>query len=86
VGDVVISVTLDWIPGKGIGPFVEQPSAEFRAVKSLEGADGVLLHIVTKAHLPPREKVRELSHQHSLDIQDLSEQTGFTQDELRKLS
>lgn len=83
VGGTTIPIVLERITGKGIGPFIEQPDAEFRAIKTLEPANGVNLRIVTKKQLPNKEKVQELMQQR-VDLQDLSEQTGFTQEELKR--
>lgn len=84
VEHTTIPILLKWVTGKGIGPFVQQPNTKFRAIKVLEPANGVRLDIINKEQLPSPKKVQELRQQ-NIDLEDLSEQTGFTQEELKAL-
>ncbi|MDR3155688.1 MAG: hypothetical protein LBT90_01115 [Holosporaceae bacterium] len=82
---VKIPIILKWISGKGMGPFVKQQDSDFRVIKTPESAAGVRLCVMGQNQLPRKEKVQELTQQRNLDWQDLSEQTGFTEDELKRM-
>ncbi len=84
VGRSIIPIVLTWIRDKGIGPFIQQKDTQFRALKSCEPSAGIQIRIVDKSRLLSKKQVKERSQQ-CTDLQDLSEQTGFTQKELEEL-
>ena len=84
IGTSIIPIVLKWVKNKGLGPFIQQQDTPFRALKSNEPSAGVKLRIVEKSKLMPKRQAQECSQQCS-DLQDLSEQTGFTQAELQSL-
>lgn len=84
VGKSVIPIVLTWVKDKGIGPFIQQKDTQFRALKSCEPSSGIQIRVVDKSKLLTKKQVQERTQQCS-DLQDLSEQTGFTQEELQAL-
>lgn len=77
----IIPILLTWIKDKGIGPFIQQQDTPFRALKSCEPSAGVKIRIVDKSKLLSKKQAKRQAQQ-CADLQDLSEQTGFTQEEL----
>lgn len=84
VGESIIPIVLTWIKDKGIGPFIQQKDTQFRALKNCEPSAGIQIRIVDKSNLLTKKQIQERTQQCS-DWQDLSEQTGFTQEELQAL-
>ena len=84
VGKSIIPIVLTWIRDKGIGPFIQQQDTQFRALKSCVSSSGIQIRVVDKSKLLTKKQVQERTQQCS-DLQDLSEQTGFTQEELQAL-
>ena len=82
VGRCNIKIWWNLVPKKGIGPFVEQISEDYRIVKKLNSFGEVSFHVLRRDQL--KKEAQELKQQH-LDLQDLIEQTGFKEVELRAI-
>jgi len=78
-----IKIWWNWVPKKGIGPFIEQISKDYRIVKELNSFGEISFHVLRRDQLK-KEKAQELKQQH-LELQDLIEQTGFTEVELEAI-
>jgi hypothetical protein len=77
-----IKIWWNFVPSKGYGPFLEQDTEKYRAIKKVKEIDSITFFIVKKTSLQFSESlVRDLAQY--LDIQDISDQTGFTQGELQ---
>jgi len=61
VNDCNIKIWWNWVPQKGIGPFVEQSPGSYRIIKRLNSSGKVVFHILNKERLE-KEKAQELNN------------------------